>query len=731
MKTIFKSALLFAATTALFSSCVKDNSFENENSIEKTIIVTATASAPNNNDTRVSVGEKDGNTYPFYWNEDDKLSIYSYYLNSNNSNTYIKSLSNVAITVSEDNTKATFSFEDTAKESTKYTYRAGYPSAKVTNIYDNTQGKDAVCILDDVQIPTATSVDPNAVLLFAETETEIQGDDITFTFEHIVAYGKMTVTGPSAANGETVKSVTLSTDQNIAGYFNYYWAEQPVRYDIRTPKTSITTDLSAQNIDANSVFTVWFAVLPSSTSNFSITIETDEHTYTKTISGKSLTFLQGRVSTFNVDMASIQQEEKPEDDVYTRVTSSSAITSGNYIFLAEKDGQYYIISNENNTSSAHSAIAISSTRLTYEDDILTGDATDYDWTFAGDISSMTITSTTTGGYLYATNANNGLRVGNTSDSWTISPDGQQRFYVMSNNQKRYLSLYDTQDWRVYTNTDNGVPNIIILKKDYTPEPELNLDKDVLTFAAKSTAAQTIALEVVNPNKEEIKATLSGTNADAFKAEVENLVVTVTPNNINETESELTATLTVSLGSISKTVEIKQSASNPDEATTSTFVITSGGVVSAQGYNTYTNEVDGRDWIITYGGNNYSLGTNSNNRSNCTLSSYSKYAVNPVTTSSIASAFANTTSISDVSKIEYTFNGGSNQTNTRVYLLYSQDGNTFSQMNLTSGEQGATISSGTAFEFEKCSGYFAVLFEATNNSGNWRIDYVELTFTYIE
>ena len=159
-----------------------------------------------------------------------------------------------------------------------------------------------------------------------------------------------------------------------------------------------------------------------------------------------------------------------------------------------------------------------------------------------------------------------------------------------------------------------------------------------------------------------------------------------------------------------------------------FSITSGAVVNnTTTYSAYTKTIDNRDFVITFGGNKSSVGTNKNNRSNCTLSSYSKYAVSPVTTSSIASAFACATSISDVSKISYTYNGGSSDTSTNVYLLYSPDNNTFSQISLSSGTQGATISSGTAYTFSAKTGYFALLFESTNSSGNWRIDNVEITF----
>lgn len=161
--------------------------------------------------------------------------------------------------------------------------------------------------------------------------------------------------------------------------------------------------------------------------------------------------------------------------------------------------------------------------------------------------------------------------------------------------------------------------------------------------------------------------------------------------------------------------------------TELFTIESDDVVTNSGYTAYNTTVSSRDYVITFGGNNKSVGTNSSNRSSCNLSYYSKYAVSPVTTSDVASAFACKTSISNISKVSYTFNGGSNQTNTNVYLIYSEDNSTFSQLTLSSGTQGASISSGTEFTFSPKTGYFALLFVATNSSGNWRIDDVDITF----
>lgn len=210
----------------------------------------------------------------------------------------------------------------------------------------------------------------------------------------------------------------------------------------------------------------------------------------------------------------------------------------------------------------------------------------------------------------------------------------------------------------------------------------------------------------------------------------------------ETDGDDT-TVSVSFGGItsgSRTANFTITPSQGDEETISyvqscepiyseLFTIQSDDVVGNSSYTSYSATVDNRGWVITFGGNQKSVGTNSGNRSKCNLSSDSKYAVDPITTSVVASAFANTTSIANVSKIKYTLDGGSNQTSSKVYLLYSNDNTTFSLMPLvsTSPAQGANISSGAEFAFDKRSGYFAVVFVATNSDGNWRLDDVNLTF----
>ena len=157
-----------------------------------------------------------------------------------------------------------------------------------------------------------------------------------------------------------------------------------------------------------------------------------------------------------------------------------------------------------------------------------------------------------------------------------------------------------------------------------------------------------------------------------------------------------------------------------------FTISSGDVVQDFSYHEYRNIVDGREFLITFGGNKVSIGTNASNRGRCNLGSFPKYIVPPITDISVATVFACETRLEDVVKISYSIGGGNNQGNTRAYLLYSPDNETFSKIELNEGEQGANLASASDFAFDSTSGFFAVLFESTA-SGVWRMDNVSLTF----
>lgn len=337
-----------------------------------------------------------------------------------------------------------------------------------------------------------------------------------------------------------------------------------------------------------------------------------------------------------------------------------------------------------------------------------GKNTAYDgWSGASDLYEETTAGTLLGSIIKGT-----------STELTIS--GNYTYVgLRSNDGAMYLSKI-TIEWENGTSAalpvDPEVPASVFEITGQSPaNGEIAVGGETASFVIHSTLPWTISTDDAS-----IPYTLNASG--------NNTTVSATFGAITEGSRSLTFTVTSSEGAV-KTVSFTQSYS---KTYTQLFVITSNAVVSNSVYSKYTATVDNRGWVITYGGNNVSVGTNSNKRSNCNLSSYSKYAVSPVTTSSTASAFANTTKVDNVAKIKYVVGGGKNQSYTKVYLLYSSDNTSFSQVALTStsptqGGDIVTSSSGAEFEFEKRSGYFAVLFVATNTSGDWRLDDVNLTF----
>ena len=269
----------------------------------------------------------------------------------------------------------------------------------------------------------------------------------------------------------------------------------------------------------------------------------------------------------------------------------------------------------------------------------------------------------------------------------------------------------------------------------TPDPEQPaLTPRNLAFSSATATATVGQASFDAPTLSGITTGVTYSSSNTNVATVNNSgVVTIVAAGTTTIKASALATDQYEAGDASYTLTVSAA---PSSGTKKTFTIKSDDIVSNNGYQAYTTTVDGRSWVITCGGNNKSVGVNSSNRSKCNLANtnYTKYAVSPITTSSTASAFASTTQLMNVSKISYAkLSGGSNHASTKIYILYSPDGTTFSQISLTSGTQGATIntSSGGTFEFAECSGYFAVVFAATNNSGNWRLDDVNLTFTYTE
>lgn len=136
-------------------------------------------------------------------------------------------------------------------------------------------------------------------------------------------------------------------------------------------------------------------------------------------------------------------------------TALSDIQSTDEVVITMKlsSGAYYALTNGGGTSSAPKA-----TKVTVSNDKLSDDpAANLRWNVGGNSSGYIIYpkgSTTT--WLYSTNTNNGTRVGNnTNKTWVLDAASG---YLKHTGTSRYLGVYNSQDWRSYTNTTGNTAN---------------------------------------------------------------------------------------------------------------------------------------------------------------------------------------------------------------------------------------------------------------------------------
>ena len=227
------------------------------------------------------------------------------------------------------------------------------------------------------QTPSAASADPNASVLFAkDMGHSVQPTTMNFSFQHVAAYGKMTITGLPMGSGEAVKSVTFSSpDKDLAGTYRYYHETPESNSVVGSNANSITANVEALAIDGTQDFTVWFACLPTTIdATFSVSVQTDANIYTREVtvpSDRPLEFVAGQVSTFGVDMSS---------------ATSAEDYSGDYIILVNQSETYYALSSKSSKSNKLDAVVFNYNAT--DESITTGDA-DLIWTIAKSGSSYT------------------------------------------------------------------------------------------------------------------------------------------------------------------------------------------------------------------------------------------------------------------------------------------------------------------------------------------------------
>lgn len=168
-------------------------------------------------------------------------------------------------------------------------------------------------------------------------------------------------------------------------------------------------------------------------------------TITATVTGDGTTICEGPVSVEQeITVTAAGGSGGESGDCTWEETDISAISSTDIVIITmtNSDGTTYAMSNNNGASSAPSAVNVTITdgKLSTEENIK--------WNVGGTTNAYVFYPEGSDNNLYCTNANNGVRVGTSTEN-TFKIDTESG-YLVHNGTGRYIGVYNSQDWRCYT-----------------------------------------------------------------------------------------------------------------------------------------------------------------------------------------------------------------------------------------------------------------------------------------
>jgi len=275
---------------------------------------------------------------------------------------------------------------------------------------------------------------------------------------HIATLFRINVTNTGSAD-LNVTSITLtSASENLIGtYYLDITGDTPVvnpsddNFVSKTATLNVTDGIVAPDA-TGSFYLATRAFTAPEGEQLTLTVTANGETVEKVATlSKETTFAAGKINKLNVNVAAAAEQAS----TWEKVTSLDDITAGEYIIA---NGDYFLPTTTTGSKNAPVPYTLESQGISFVADSFTGIVPDIaKWTFTGTNTAMTITNSG-GDYLYGTDANNGIRVGTTSDiTWAfeVYNDG----FAMKNSNDRYCAIYvadgSPQDWRSYTSKNHN------------------------------------------------------------------------------------------------------------------------------------------------------------------------------------------------------------------------------------------------------------------------------------
>lgn len=598
-----RKSIIFALGLMLgvcgMTGCSKDAANEQINGGVEEFTLISHADAP---DTRMVIHGDKANGFKTAWEDGDQIGVYVMPASTTGADANYFTC-NQAHTGTVANGIATFVGTIYSTNNADFNLFAYYPYTKGSTYKDTDYQTGVKCSLATVQTMNGNSFDKSCSYMVAKTGKTINtsafdksAETADWQFRHTVAFInlgiKKDIANSTVSGDEIVKSATMHVaDKTLAGDF---------QFNLENGEMTFTSskDMIVVNVPADtklSDLSAWFVTNPfelTADNELEIVITTKTHIITKKVAiAKS--FKAANVYTLNLtidDKCTVADApQEPEVVVkWKRVTSLSEITAGEYVIASLNDSSYGYLPNKTTTTAPNCA-KISS--VSEDDTELTATTDDMIWSFSGTTSAMTIKNGTN--YLSAGTSNNSVRVNTTSTSWAITT-GKTGFNFKSGGG-RYLSVYNGQDWRCYTNNTTNNCNIILFKKStITTGPSIGVS-DITNVSARGVEKEIAEYTTVNfaDNTDDVTASV-GANSDFITlgdVEAGMLEYTIAAN-YSDTQRTGTIVLTSAKNNVSATITVTQNAA------VFTASRTEFALDAKKGKNTSITITSDFDWTIS-------------------------------------------------------------------------------------------------------------------------------------
>ena len=569
MKQIIKAFSLSIAAIALFS-CEKEAPVQN-GPVEENVKTVQFSTAPV---TKTVFGTPSGSTLPTLWTANHAVSI-SLNLASNKK-------SSIPV-VDEGGATANFQAEIEDDNTGSYSFYAISPYDAVVGV---SSGYKSINVnFPTAQTPTATSPDELAQILYGEYAAgSTFPTSATMEFKHLSAYGKISFSNLSLAEGESIVSVSLTASEDWAGRY-YYYAEDHDTFS----KGDFAANSASKTITIHTTSSsdIWFGCAPvdlgGKTVDVVITTNTGS-TYSKTItipSGKA--FTSGKVNAFTINMNGITSDNAV---VYTLVEKAADLSADSKVIIVAADANVAISTTQNNNNRGQAAITKSGKTIS------SPGADVQIFTLKAGTASGTWAFYTGSGYIYAaSSSSNYLRTEETlsaNSSWEITISGGATSVVAQGTNTRNILRYNSSS-SVFSCYASGQGAVAIYKEgsgSSTPSttPAITLSNIPTDNISAAGDVVTINYQIANP--------VSGVSVSASPESGDDWVNTFDYSTDGEisfvvdpktTTGTRTTTITVSYtGAEDKTFEITQdgATSGGGEPTEYTTTVTASKVASS-------------------------------------------------------------------------------------------------------------------------------------------------------